>query len=133
MRDYFATYKGHAASTADFRKVAEQHAGGPLDWFFDQWLNTSAIPEYKVAWTAQPGADGRFQVKLRVRQQKVPESFLAYVPVTIQLEGGGVARLRVKVQGAESVIDLPPMPAKPTGLVFNDLAGVLADVSTEKW
>ncbi len=133
MRDYFATYKGHAASTADFRKVAEQHAGGPLDWFFDQWLNTTAIPEYKVAWRAEAADGGRYAVKLRVRQQKVPDSFLAYVPVTVQLEGGGVARLRVKVQGAESVIDLPPMPTKPTGLVFNDLAGVLADVSTEKW
>ncbi len=133
MRDYFETYKGHSASTADFRRIAEQHAGGSLDWFFDQWLTTTAIPEYKVAWVAEPGEGGQYTVKLRVKQQKVPESFLAYVPVTIQLEGGQVARLRVKVQGALTELDLPPMPAKPTSLVFNDLAGVLADVSMEKW
>jgi hypothetical protein len=72
-------------------------------------------------------------VKLRVRQQNVPESFLAYVPVTLQLEGGQVARLRVKVQGPLTEVDLPLMPAKPTALTFNDLAGVLADVGTERW
>lgn len=133
MRDYFETYKGHAASTDDFRRVAEKHAGADLGWFFDQWLTTTAIPEYKVAWRAEAGEGGRYTVRMRVKQQKVPESFLAYVPVTIQLEGGQVARLRVKVQGALTEVDLPPMPTKPTSLVFNDLSGVLADVSMEKW
>ncbi len=133
MREYFETYKGRSASTADFRRIAEKHAGAELGWFFDQWLNTTAIPEYKVAWLAEPGESGRYKVKLRVKQQKVPETFLAYVPVTLQLEGGQVARLRVKVQGALTEIELPVMPAKPTSLVFNDLAGVLADVTMEKW
>ena len=27
MRDYFQTYKGRAASTDDFRRIAEKHAG----------------------------------------------------------------------------------------------------------
>ncbi|MBL0180493.1 MAG: hypothetical protein IPP98_15480 [Gemmatimonadetes bacterium] len=99
MRDYFQTYKGRAASTDDFRRIAEQHAGSPLDWFFDQWLTTTAIPEYRVAWTAAPGEAGKYVVKLRVKQQNVSETFLAYVPIKLELEGGGVARLRVKVQG----------------------------------
>ncbi len=133
MREYFETYKGRSASTADFRRIAEKHAGAELGWFVDQWLNTTAIPEYRVAWLAEPGENGRYKVKLRVKQQKVPEAFLAYVPVTLQLEGGQVARLRVKVQGALTEIELPVMPAKPTSLVFNDLAGVLADVTMEKW
>src|SRR5690606_11639627 len=133
MRDYFRTFQGHAATTADFRRIAEQHAGAPLDWFFDQWLPTTAIPEYRVAWTAAPTAGGTHTVQLRVRQDNVPEYFLAYVPVTIRLEGGQVARLRVKVQGALTEVALPPMPAKPVSLVFNDLSGVLADVNMEKW
>ena len=44
-----------------------------------------------------------------------------------------MARLRVKVQGPLTEINLPPMPAKPTSLLFNDLSGVLADVRMEKW
>ena len=133
MRDYFQTYKGHSASTDDFRRIAEKHAGAPLDWFFDQWLTTTAIPEYRVAWTAAPGQGGTYTVRLRVRQQNVSESFLAYVPIKIELEGGQVARLRVKVQGPLTEVTLPPMPAKPTSLVFNDLSGVLGDVSMERW
>ena len=42
-------------------------------------------------------------------------------------------RLRVKVQGPLTEITLPPMPAKPKSLVFNDLSGVLANVTMEKW
>lgn len=133
MREYFETYKGRAASTADFRRVAEKHAGAELGWFFDQWLNTTAIPDYKVAWLAEPGDGGRYRVRLRVKQSNVPDTFLAYVPVTLQMDGGQVARLRVKVQGALTDIELPPMPAKPTSLVFNDLAGVLANVTMERW
>jgi hypothetical protein len=133
MRDYFQTYKGRAASTDDFRRTAEKHAGTSLDWFFDQWLNTTAIPEYRVAWTATPGEAGKYLVKLRVKQQNVSDSFLAYVPIKIELEGGGVARLRVKVQGPLTEVDLPLMPAKPTSLLFNDLSGVLGEVRIEKW
>lgn len=133
MRDYFQTYRGRSATSEDFRRIAERHAGGALDWFFEQWLTTAAIPEYKVAWTAALGEGGNWAVKLRVRQEKVAESFLAYVPIKVQLEGGQIARLRVKVTGALTELDLPPMPAKPTALVFNDLSGVLAEVSMEKW
>jgi hypothetical protein len=133
MRDFFQTYQGRSASTDDFRRVAEQHAGAPLGWFFDQWLTTTAIPEYRVAWTAVPVQGETYTVKLRVKQQNVSASFLAYVPIKIELEGGQVARLRVKVQGPLTEVDLPAMPAKPTSLVFNDLSGVLADVSMEKW
>jgi hypothetical protein len=133
MRDYFQTYRGRSATTADFQRVAERHAGAPLDWFFDQWLTTTAIPEYRVAWTSAPGEGGNHAVRLRVRQENVPADFLAYVPVTVRLEGGQVARLRVKVQGALTEVTLPPMPAKPASLVFNDLSGVLADVRMERW
>ncbi|MDX2261494.1 MAG: M1 family aminopeptidase [Gemmatimonadales bacterium] len=133
MRDYFQTYKGHSASTDDFRLMAEKHAGLPLDWFFDQWLTTTAIPEYRVAWTAAQGEGGKYAVKLRVKQQNVSNTFLAYVPIKIELEGGQVARLRVKVQGPLTEIDLPLMPAKPTSLLFNDLSGVLGEVRMEKW
>ena len=86
-----------------------------------------------MAWTSTPGDGGTHAVRLRVRQGNVAESFLAYVPVKIELEGGQVARLRVKVQGPLTEVNLPPMPARPRSLVFNDLSGVLADVSMEKW
>jgi hypothetical protein len=56
-----------------------------------------------------------------------------YVPVTLDLGDDRIARLRVKVRGAKSEIDLPLMPAKPRDVRFNDLDGVLAEVRMVDW
>ena len=133
MRTYYTSYRGRSASTADFQHVAEQVVGQPLGWFFDEWIYRSDIPTYEVAWKAEDSADGKVQVTLRVRQESVPPDFLMYVPVTLDLGNKQVARLRVKVTGAESEITLPPMPAKPKSVRFNDMDGVLAEVKEVAW
>jgi hypothetical protein len=56
------------------------------------------------------------------------DDFMMYVPVSLDLGGGQSARLRVKVRGKSSDIELPIMPAQPKSLKFNDLDGVLAEV-----
>jgi hypothetical protein len=40
--------------------------------------------------------------------------FLAFVPVTLDLGKDRLARVRVKVTGARSELELPPMPAEPS-------------------
>jgi hypothetical protein len=72
-------------------------------------------------------------VKLQVFQEGVPDDFKMYVPVTLDLGNGQEGRFRVKVQGPKSEIDLPILPAKPKGLRFNDLYGVLAEVKMVDW
>jgi len=71
-------------------------------------------------------------LKLQVAQANVPEDF-QYVPVTLNLGNDRVARLRVKVRGPRSKIDLPLMPAEPKALKFNDPDGVLAEVKMIDW
>jgi len=41
-----------------------------------------------------------------------------YVPVTLDLGHDRTARLRVKVRGTRSEIDLPLMPAEPKAVKF---------------
>jgi aminopeptidase N len=133
MRDFYESYEGKRASTEDFRKVVERHMGFDMGWFFDQWVYGTALPTYKVAWRSEPRDDGQFRVRLQVTQEGVPPDFLMYVPVMLQLDKDRVARLRVKVTGTRSEIELPPMPAAPKSLRFNDLEGVLANVKEVKW
>jgi aminopeptidase N len=133
MRDFYRTYQGKRASTEDFRKVAEQHLGADLGWFFDQWVYGTDIPSYKVAYRTEPAENGQFRVKLQVDQENVGQDFQAYVPVTLDLGNNQVARVRAKVRGPRTVVDLPLMPAKPKSLVFNDLDGVLAEVKMVGW
>jgi hypothetical protein len=89
---------------------------------------------------ARPGGPGRvddgygqYRVRLQVQQEDVPETLLAYVPVTVAMGKDRVARVRVKVTGARTELELPPMPAEPKSIKFNDLEGVLADVKSVGW
>jgi len=133
MREFYETYRGKRASTLDFQRVLEAHTGQPMDWFFQQWIYRTDIPTYKVAWRSDPAPDGTHLVKLRVEQERVPAEFLAYVPVTVDLGNNQLARIRVKVTGARTEVTLPPMPAKPREVRFNDLEGVLAEVKSVGW
>jgi hypothetical protein len=133
MREFYRTYEGKRASTEDFQKMAEAHIGADLGWFFDQWVYGTDIPSYKVAYKTEPAEDGKYRVRLRIEQENVPASFLAYVPVAMDLGNNQVARVRVKVQGNRSELDLPLVPVKPKSVVFNDLDGVLGEVKMVGW
>jgi aminopeptidase N len=132
MTDFYRSYEGQRASTDDFRRVVERHVGTDMRWFFDQWVHGAAIPTYRVASRIQAGSDGQFQVMLRVKQEDVPEDFMMYVPVTVDLGKDQVARFRVKVKGPLTEVTLP-VSAKPKDIKFNDFEGVLAEVKNEAW
>ena len=133
MKDFYRKYEGRRASTDDFRRVVERHTNTDMGWFFDQYIYNAAIPTYRVAHKVEQGADGQYRVRLRVRQEGVPESFRMYVPVTLDLGRKQAARFRVKVAGAITELELPPVPSEPKKVVFNDLEGALAEVKTASW
>jgi hypothetical protein len=133
LRDYYSAFAGGRASTADFLRVVEQRVGEPMDWFFDQWVNGTGIPTYRVAWRSDEVEGGKWRVQLRVRQADVPDDFRMPVPVTVDLGNNRFARLRVNVQGPVTEIDLPLMPGQPRDVRFNELDGVLCEVKLEKW
>jgi aminopeptidase N len=133
MKDFYRRHEGRRASTEDFRRVVERQTGADMGWFFDQFVYGSEIPTYRVAHRAEKTSDGRWRVKLRIRQEKVPETFRMYVPVTLDLGKKQVARFRVKVEGPVTELELPPVPTEPKKVTFNDLEGVLAEVKTVAW
>jgi aminopeptidase N len=133
MQDFYAEHQGRRASTEDFRRVVERHIGTDMGWFFDQFVYGAQIPTYRVAYRTEQAGDGQYKVRLRVRQEDVPESFQMYVPVTLDLGKDRVARFRVKVKGPLTEIELPSVPAEPKKVTFNDLEGVLAEVKTGGW
>jgi hypothetical protein len=48
-----------------------------------------------------------------VRQEGVPDDFVAYMPVAIEMGKNEVVRIRMKVTGATSEMEFPLLPAKP--------------------
>jgi len=133
MQNYYQSFNGRAATTADFQGVVERHIGMPMDWFFDEWVKGTGIPTYHVAWKGEAAGTGQFIVRLRVTQEHVPADFHMPVLVSVDLGDNRFAHYRVDVNGGTTEYVSHLLPAMPKGVVFNDLHAVLADVKTGSW
>src|SRR5437867_6047251 len=99
MRDFYARYRGRRASTRDFQQVVEEHVGRPMGWFFDEWVNGTALPTYTLAWTDSVRADSTHLLRFRVRQEGVPPGFSMYVPLLILMSDSRQLIVRINVRG----------------------------------
>lgn len=132
MQDFYQQYRGRRASTQDFQRVVEQHVNLPMDWFFNEWVNGTAIPTYILSWHGEPASDNKYLLHVRVRQEDVPSDFVMPVPLEIDFKSGGHATIRVTVRGPVTDAQLQ-LPSEPAKLVLNPLESVLADVKEEGW
>jgi hypothetical protein len=133
MRDFYARYAGKAASTDDFRRIAQRYAGEDLGWFFDQWVYGSDSPTYRFASKTERTSDGKYKVSCRVEQRGVPDDFRMPVPIRIDFADGRFTWVRALIQGPKTEFDLPLMELAPKQVVFNDLQSVLCRVEPVKW
>lgn len=125
MRDYYATYRDSLVTTEQFKKMVEKHNGMDMGWFFDQWVYGTEIPGYKYCYSSDQTPDGKYRVKLKVRQENVSSDFKMYVPLLIDFGENRQARLRVLVSGPLTELELPLMPLKPKNIEFNPYQSVL--------
>jgi hypothetical protein len=132
MGAFYMQYRGKRATTLDFQRVVEQHLNIPMDWFFDEWVNGTAVPRYILSWHADTTSDHAYNLRVRVRQEDVPADFMMLVPIRIELAGGGHAMVRMTVQGPRTEREIR-LPAEPTEVELNPLQSVLAEVKTEDW
>jgi peptidase M1-like protein len=132
MQDFYAQYRGRAASTQDFQRVVEDHMGMSMKWFFDEWLDGTAIPTYVESWRVDSTAQHPHTLHVRVRQEGVPPSFLMPVPLLIKFADSSETFVRIVVRGPQTDAEVP-LPAVPTRLELNPLGSVLAVVKQEDW
>jgi aminopeptidase N len=128
MKEFFSTYYRKKATINDFKKLADKYAGENLDWFFNQFIYGTEIPEYVFSYTTEQKADGKYYTTCKIIQKNVSENFKMHIPIKIILSGDKFARLRIEVSGKESTINLPGLPEKPEEIIFNDLNSVLCEV-----
>jgi hypothetical protein len=80
LREFTGQFGGAFVTTADFKRIAEKHAGETLDWFFDDWVFGTGIPTYSLDYTITPSG-AEFVVEGRVHQTGVSDAFTAPVPL----------------------------------------------------
>lgn len=133
MREFFTTYSDKPATTEDFRRIAERHAGGSLEWFFRQWVEGTDIPSYKWAYKVEEAGGGKYRIVLRVETANVAPDFQMYVPIKVDFGDGKIARVRALIKGPHSEQQLPLMPLKPRSLGFNEFESVLCEAEEVSW
>jgi aminopeptidase N len=87
LSDYRDAHAYENAVTVDFQNACETIYGGPLDWFFQQWIYGTGRPHYAYSWV-QYMLGGVHYVSLDVEQiQTEANSFR--MPVDVRLYGAG--------------------------------------------
>lgn len=59
LEEYYRRYRFDHPDPGDVERLAEEVSGMRLDWYFDQWTNTTRSLDYELAdWTVRPAGDG---------------------------------------------------------------------------
>ena len=122
LREYYARYALKHVTEVDFRAAVEDVSGADLDWFFDQWLHTTATLDYAIGDVSVEQTDEGWRVRVEVLREGE-----AWMPVTLQARTGDevlwteVLEARDRRQVVETMLDERPEE------VILDPAGVILD------
>jgi aminopeptidase N len=102
LASYVQQFQNTPVSTEAFQKLASDVSGGELNYFFDQWLNGSGVPEFKIEYTVFRQKGG-YMVQGTVKQ----DLDLFKMPVEFQVQTDGEPEYaRVEVVGPSSEMDV---------------------------
>jgi len=107
MKDFVTTYYNRPATTEDFKAMLEKHMSpamnargdGTMDWFFDEYVYGTALPDYKFSYAFEPSSDG-YVLNASLTQSNVDDKFVMFVPIYLDLGNDKVIKLgNVKMAG----------------------------------
>jgi hypothetical protein len=82
LRSYYAKKALQHVTQSDFRAAMEYASGTDLEWFFDQWINTSATLDYSITSVAtEQIRDGSWRTIVTVAREGE-----AWMPLTVQAD-----------------------------------------------
>ncbi len=109
LRDFVSTYRRKSPSTEDFVRTAEKYMtpamdldhNRRLDWFFEDWVYGTGIPEYKLQVKTERMASDKFAVRGTIEQSGVSQEFEMLVPLIAASSSGKKVALGQVVVGSE--------------------------------
>lgn len=135
MQDYCKTFDNKAASTEDFKSIVERHmtramdldGNKKMDWFFNQYVYGTGIPQYNFHATTQATPDGKTHITGQLVRSGVPEGWKDVVPIYAHV-GDKVIRIgSLAAQLSTEPLDAV-VPAKIDRVTINEHEDLLADV-----
>ena len=126
MQDFAKTYSGQNASTEDFRRIVDKHAGEPMDWFFDQWVYGADIPAYKFSYKLSDAGGGQTELSMTITQSEVPETFKMRLPVYLVVNGAQRRLGVIRVSGSKPYTASVKLPMRPEKVLLDPEHSILA-------
>ena len=120
LKEYPARFAWKSANTDDFHKICEEAYGQSLNWFFQQWVESSGAPEFKMEYTVF-----RTQKGFRVMGKVTQDLDLFRMPVTLRVETeGNPEEKTIEVVGTSSEFVVETY-GKPKNIVLDPKGQVL--------
>jgi hypothetical protein len=135
MQDYCKTFDNKAASTEDFKAIVEKHmtkgmdldGNHKMDWFFNQYVYGTGMPQYSFHSTLEPTPDGKTHIKAELTRTGVPDNWKDDVPLYAHIGDKTVRLGSLAVTHATEPLDTI-VAAKIDRLTINEYEDLLADV-----
>ncbi len=128
MADYYRTYVGKDASTADFERVVRKYAGEDMTWFFRQWVYGTELPTYRFEYSVDRGDNDTFVLRGKVTTEDVTKGFQMPVPVEIEYKDKRREYRRLLIDQPEMSFSITGLTERPKNVRFNPFEAVLAKV-----
>jgi tetratricopeptide (TPR) repeat protein len=120
LKEYPSRFAWKSANTDDFHKICEEAYGQSLNWFFQQWVESSGAPEFKMEYTVF-----RTQKGFRVMGKISQDLDLFRMPVTLRVETeGNPEEKTIEVVGTSSEFVVETF-GKPKNVVLDPKGLVL--------
>ena len=141
MTDFTGRFRDKAASTDDFRRVANEHFAksaigkmyrlNNLDWFFAQWVNTAYMPSYQMQYKFEDQPDGKVLMTGTVTQQNVPSDWFMVLPLVMSFGGNQQARGTVHAFGPSAAFQIR-LPARPRKVELDPHHWIISNETSTK-
>ena len=120
LKEYPSRFAWKSANSDDFKQICEQAYGQGLNWFFNQWVESSGAPEFKMEYTVF-----RTQKGFRVMGKITQDLDLFRMPVVLRVETEGNPEEKViEVVGTSSEFAVETF-GKPKNIVLDPKSQVL--------
>lgn len=125
LQKLLSDHAGEWIKTEDFRKVIESVAGYQMDWFFDQWIRETGIPELHFSYNVQPH-EGKYLLSAQLKQSGPAEPKALFVPVSFHFKSGRGEK-EWRVSKADEKLQLM-LPQQPTKVMIDERGDLLVNI-----
>ena len=136
MTVFTERHRNGAASTDDFRAVANEHfrtspvalrtGQSNLNWFFRQWVYQTGLPAYRLEYTLQDQPNGGALLAGTLYQDNAPADWFMALPVVSTFDGGRTGRSLVTARGPSTPVEIR-FPERPSNVELDPESWVLSE------